>query len=190
MFGKLTRTKTSKKLPRINVLIILLIINLISISFQDFKSRSVYWFWFPVLICLFVIKNYFENGQAQINQKENILINLAFLFVQLLLVSLYFAIKHRQWVNITRDLLGWGDVLLLISIAFYLSPLNYIVFYVLSLILICSSWVIITLLFKKINKQIPLAGLQSVILIVFLVADWLLPSIDLTNDNWLLHYLL
>lgn len=162
---------------------------LLAIFIQDLKSRTVYWFWFPLLVCLFVIEGRFVHHQSVNMQWQSASTDLLFIGVQLLLVTLYFSIKHKQWVNISRELLGWGDILFLVSMAFYLSILNYLLFYISSLLIICAFVLIKRVFSVKNNQQIPLAGLQALILIVFLVVQLLDKTIDLTSDNWLLHYL-
>lgn len=116
-------------------------------------------------------------------------LNIGFTGLLLLLVSVYFSVKHRQIINITKGLLGWGDVLFLLSIAFYLSFLNFIVFYVASLLMVLLLWVIRFILFRKKQEQIPLAGLQAILFVVCLLLDWCCPRMDLTSDYWLIHYL-
>ena len=162
---------------------------LILIFVQDVRNRSVYWFLFPVLVVLFVIVHslqhhlFAENWQA-------VLVNIGFLVVQYLIVSVYFSIKSKQWVNITDNLLGWGDILFLLCITVYLSALNFLLFYVTSLIISLLIWLIWQLISKKKNKQIPLAGLQALIFTVFLAVDWWFRSFDLTNDTWLLSLIM
>jgi len=162
---------------------ILIILVLSAIFFQDLKSRSVYWFWFPVLVCLFFIDGH------PVHEWRSTSVSLLFIGVQLLLVTLYFSVKQQQWVDISKELLGWGDILFLVSTAFYLSVLNYLLFYISSLIIICAFVLVKRIFSGKNNQQIPLAGLQALILIVFLVVQLSDKNIDLTSDNWLLHYL-
>ncbi|WP_448698206.1 hypothetical protein ACFGVR_15415 [Mucilaginibacter sp. AW1-3] len=163
-----------------------LIFILFAIFLQDIKSRSVYWFWFPLLSVLFVLSNYFLKHLTWTELSGNIALNLLFIGLQLFLVTVYFSVKHSRWVNISKDLLGLGDMLFLIAIAFYLSILNYIVFYISSLVIIVLCWSVIRLLSKKNQQQIPLAGLQAILFMVFLIAQRWSDQIDLTSDNWLL----
>ena len=92
-----------------------------------------------------------------------------------------------MWVNIMANLLGWGDVLFLISIAFYLSTLNFLLFYMVSLVGSLLIWVIWQTIYITKNKHIPLAGLQALIFTVFLAGDWGLKYFSLVNDAWLLR---
>ncbi len=164
---------------------LLILFTLVLMFIQDIKNRSVYWFLFLVLIILFILLNILQHHLFT-ESWQPVLINISFLLLQFLLVSLYFSIKNRRWVIITANLLGWGDILFLISIAFYLSVLNFLFFYVVSLSLVLMIWLLWQLVSKEKNKQIPLAGLQALIFTVFLASDWWCKSIDLTNDAWLL----
>lgn len=168
---------------------LLTILILFAIFIQDIKSRSVYWFWFPLLITLFLGSDHFMKRISFTELWQNAVINLLFVGLQLFLVSAYFAVRNRKWVNITKELLGLGDVLFLVSITFYLSVLNYMFFYLTSLLLIIIFWTAVRIVSKKNNRQIPLAGLQAFILIVFLITQHLSKKIELTSDTWLLHYI-
>ena len=164
-----------------STLIILLLIFL-----QDWKGRAVYWFLFPLLVILLI----YIRSRPTIFLPEferSVLINMSFIGVQLVILTLYFSIKNKRWTNITAGLLGLGDILFLLSIAFYLSTLNFLFFYIISLIAVLLIWLIWQRLSAKKNKYIPLAGLQSLVSILFLLGDWWLQYFDLTNDTWLLN---
>jgi hypothetical protein len=118
---------------------------------------------------------------------QPVLINLGFIAVQLILVSIYFSVKHKKLVNITDQMLGLGDVLFLSCVVLYLSVLNFLFFYVLSLIVVLLAWLLWQTIATPKNKQIPLAGFQSLIFILFLMFDWWVRPFGLTNDNWLLN---
>jgi hypothetical protein len=115
------------------------------------------------------------------------LINLGFLALQILLLSVYFSVKNKRLINIFDGLLGLGDILFLLSITVYLSVLNFLFFYIISLILILLTWLIGQIISDKKSKEIPLAGMQAFILIVFLTCDWWLKIVNLTDDTWLLN---
>ena len=155
------------------------------ILYQDLKSRSIYWILFPALVVLFESIHYLEKTTfTEIFQP--VVYNLSFLSFQFLFVTIYFTVKNKRFTNITIELLGWGDVLFLICTAFYPSVLNYVFYYMASLISILVSWTVWLLIVKEKEKRIPLAGLQSLIFALFLVMDWFVKIFDLTNDCWLL----
>ena len=115
-----------------------------------------------------------------------ILFNTGFIVTIVLLVTFYLSWRHKRWVNINEGFLGWGDVLFLGGIACYLSVLNFLFFYLVSLICVLFLW----LLFRRLthSKYIPLAGFQSLIFIVFLTTDWWYFHLPITDDYWLLRF--
>jgi hypothetical protein len=153
---------------------------------QDIRFRAVSWFFFPALAILYVSRGL----AAGIYVKELLLnsaLNLGFLLLVFALVWLYISLRHRRLIRLPDRLIGWGDILFLLCICFYFTLLNFILFYITSLFLVIIFWLVWTRYKPQAAKRhIPLAGLQALILSIFLMVDWLSRSIDLTNDNWLL----
>lgn len=162
------------------------ITGLLLIFFQDVKERSVYWVAFPCLTVLFFSLRLLQL-HAVMEIFRTTVFNLLFIAIQILMISLYFSIKNRAWINITDNHLGWGDVLFLLSIACYLSILNFIVFYILSLTSVLVIWLMWRAIIKTKNGQIPLAGLQALIFVSCLAISWWLIPVNLTTDDWLLN---
>lgn len=108
-----------------------------------------------------------------------------FFGTQLLLVWAYLSIKNKQLVNMTANYLGLGDILFLMAITFYLSPVNYILFYVGSLIVVLIYTLITRFFNKNTNQEIPLAGLQALMLGCLLVFSMLYPGLKLYSDSWI-----
>lgn len=161
---------------------------LLVIFAQDIKHRAVYWFLFPVLMLLFLILQFLQ-GNMPLGMWQPALVNVTFLLIQLAVVSAYFSIKNKKWINITDGFLGWGDVLFLCSLCVYLSVLNFLFFFVTSLVLVIVIWLIWQVTAKRADKHVPLAGLQALIFAVFSAACWWGWDLNLTNDNWLLQML-
>lgn len=160
---------------------------LLLISFQDLRSRSVYWFWFPILLGLFLSADILEEHRSFSAIGQTSVVNCIFLVLQFLLLSLYFSVKNRRWVNIMTDLLGWGDVLLLLCIAFYLPVLNFLFFYIASLVVVLVIWFFWQVVSKGENKHIPLAGLQAMMFGLFLLACRFLLHGNVADDTWVLN---
>jgi hypothetical protein len=53
--------------------------------------------------------------------------------------------------------------------------------------LILLIWLVGQSISAKKSKEIPLAGMQALILIVFLTCDWWLKMFNLAEDTWLLN---
>jgi hypothetical protein len=118
---------------------------------------------------------------------KSVLINLAFIVIQLVVLTAYFSLKSGRWVNITARLLGLGDILFLGCMALYLPVLNFLFFYLASLVAVLLFWGIWQRVSVTKNKYIPLAGLQSFMVLVLLAGDWWCCSFNLTDDTWLLN---
>jgi len=162
---------------------------LLAIFVQDIRSRSVYWILFPLLLVLFIVSDLVRH-ELIVGLWLPTSLNLGFLALQLIIITCYFSLKEKRWVNVSINLLGWGDILLLVSISFYLSFANFLFFHVVSFVLTLTSWLIWQLFADKKSERIPLAGIQSLILAVFLSGDWWLYHVDATNDAWLLNLLI
>jgi len=156
------------------------------IFLQDIKSRSVYWVLFPVLTALLMLLHYFESG-GQVLSWQPAIFNLAFFIGQLLLVTVYFSLKNKKLTNITSELLGIGDVFFILSVAFYLSIFNFLFFYIVSLILVLIAWLVWQAVSANKSKHIPLAGMQAIVFILFLICGWFFKALSLTNDTWILN---
>jgi hypothetical protein len=118
---------------------------------------------------------------------QNSLLNFAFIALQLLGIVLYFSIKQGRWVNITSSYLGWGDILFFLSITTLFPFVNYIAFYLLSLVVTLLLYPLLYVLSKnKMGIQIPLAGIQAGVLWLVLIYS-LFDHRFLWNDYWVFN---
>lgn len=159
---------------------------LLTVCLQDMRFRAVSWLLFPALAILYVV----HGLVAGVRLKEivfNSALNLGFLAVVFLLVWLYISLRRRGWTYLPDKLIGWGDILFLLGLCFYFTLLNFIVFYIISLLIVIIFWLLWTSYRPDAaRRHVPLAGLQAIILSLCLAADWLVKGFDLTSDNWLL----
>lgn len=163
---------------------VVMLLSLAFICYQDLVYRAVYWLCFPVLAGVMFMLKYKLSGLQE--ALTNAAYGLAFLLVQLLVLWSYFSIKNKKVINLTNDYLGWGDVLFLAALPFYLSPVNYILFYVASLIaVLLYTFVVASLKDKASNPHIPLAGLQAALLVLAMLVDFVSPKFMLYDDSWL-----
>ena len=156
--------------------------------YEDQKHRAVSWILFPFLALLFIANSITAVGLT--DTLYNTLYNFIFLFIQLLLISVYFSIKENKLVIITKDYLGLGDVLFLICIAFFFSPLNFMAFYFGSLFIILVGVLLYTMLKKQFKPQLPLAGLQAIILIGLIITNSIGKLFKFQEDTQLVSFLL
>lgn len=167
---------------------ILILLVLLAIFLEDIWSREVHLVLFPLLaVGLLIAGLKHEGGLLELWQSARV--NLLFLVLVLLLLTGWFSLKEKRLVNVTAQLLGWGDIWFLACTALYFSILNYLFFYIASLLAIMIFWSAWRLLSKKDNGQIPLAGLQALLLAAYLCCDWWLLHFNAVSDNWLLHFI-
>jgi hypothetical protein len=168
-----------------------ILVILMTVFIQDLRFRAVYWFLFPVLLLSFVVLNMSAGGQGLQLIAKTSLINIGFLSVQLIGLNIYFSFKMGGWRNVAGGLLGWGDILLLYTVAFALPVISFIFFYVASLIFALVCWAVYNMFCsdEKKSKNIPLAGLQAFFLAVVLSINWWLLPMNILNDDWLIYYI-
>jgi hypothetical protein len=161
---------------------------LIVIFWEDMRYRAVHWFLFP-LLAVMLTSTYLTSHAGLNTLLINAVADISFLVLQFILITLYFSIRQKSMVNVFNSLIGWGDLLLLLTLCFYCSLLNFIGFYLLSLLLILAGWLGYRLVFSRDNKQIPLAGLQALLFAGIMAFSWFGSGVNLTQDDWLLNFL-
>jgi Flp pilus assembly protein protease CpaA len=153
---------------------------LIAVAVQDFRHRLISWYLVPVLFLLFA-----WNSLCSLSLSEAafyFVINLSFIIIQVLALTLYFSIKERRPVNIIDSRLGIGDILLFVALCAAFSPVNFIVFYLLSLVLTIAGYTVSIFLLKGRSGSIPLAGAVALVLLLCLSYHFFAP-IDFYNDT-------
>ena len=165
--------------------IYIIIISLLGIVFiQDMLYRGVTWYLFPVLTAG-LLSLRFLSGESMAEIGLSSLVNFAVIFLILLVLTLYLWLRKGRILNLTKDHLGIGDILFFGVLACYLSVLNFMFFFNVSLL--CA--LLLYLLLKGITqrKSIPLAGFQALVFIVFLAGDHWYFHCGITDDAWLLR---
>lgn len=157
---------------------------LLTMAWQDFRSRLVSTLLFPLLAALLLFEK--RLGYSTGFELAAILMNVGFLVFQLLVLTVWFSIKNRKLVWVGKALLGWGDILFLLVCCFYFSVLNYVFFYLSSLFFALFCWVLYRYSVKSGVAHVPLAGLQSIALAAFLTYSWFLHGPVFTSDDWTL----
>lgn len=160
-----------------------ILILLLVIIYQDMKYRSILWIVFPILTFIFF---YFNNILIPAKEIfENVLLNISFLAIQLISLTLYFSLKNKTFIWVPDNYLGWGDIVFLISIAFLFSPVNYILFFIISLSFAVPVYLIIKKYQSKdVSASVPLAGIQSGFLIIIFIINSSLKEFSLQSDSW------
>lgn len=109
------------------------------------------------------------------------LVNSLFLLLQGSVVMLYLLLRYRTLK--IGNYLGAGDVLFWLACLWCFSPLNFLIFFIVSLL----GALLLHLLLRRMMSgyeqvAIPLAGYQGLFLILALVLDALVPTWATYND--------
>jgi hypothetical protein len=162
---------------------------LLTVLVQDLSSRSVSWPVFPLItLCGFGSQLLLDYPLMEVLRFS--IVNLLFLGLQFLIIWLYFVMTRGRGIVVLDNLIGWGDILFITSVACTLPVIPFITFYVLSLLLVLTGWLLYHYFTKLSDKHIPLAGLQALLLAMFLAGDWLFGRYDIYDDqllNFLIH---
>jgi hypothetical protein len=156
------------------------------IFLQDLKERMVTWFLFPLLAISGIALSIIGESSLQLFLWNSVF-NLSFIAIQLVLLELSFRLKKKVSVLVAGTYIGLGDILLIAACCFYFSPVNFILFYCLSLVFALLSHVVMHLIRPSANTNVPLAGLQAVFLVLFLSCCKIFDH-NATSDDWFLYY--
>jgi hypothetical protein len=135
----------------------LLLLGFCVVIYQDFSQRLISLWTIPFIF--FVALYIATKNEAW--EVSFLIFNLGFLFIQLAGVSLYFSVKHRRFINISKDYLGLGDILFFVAISPLFAPFQFCIFFIGSLIFILGAAFAYQFITKKELKTIPLAGAMS-----------------------------
>ena len=159
---------------------ILLILAVMSI--QDFKYRAISWYAFPLLAIFLLIAN------PAFSLKESV-VNIGFIAINYALATALISIKHRRMTNLMKAHIGPGDLLMLLCLAVYFPALLFFLFYLSSLIVIAIGTGIYMVWYKPKDYTVPLAGLQSAMLLALILTAWI-TGLQISNTSWIENYLL
>lgn len=145
------------------MLSVFIVFVLIIISLEDFKYRTVRLLLFPLLLVLLI------TSMKEISL-SNVLLNIAYLLFLTGIGATYLFIKYKTWVLLTNSI-GVGDVLFLLVLSCWFSPVDYILFNSISFTVALVLHFILNRVSAsyRVYNSIPLAGVQSIcFLIVFI----------------------
>ncbi|QEM09152.1 hypothetical protein [Mucilaginibacter rubeus] len=152
---------------------------------QDFKERAVYWFLPPVLAAALIGLKPFRN----MDDCWPVIFNLNFIALLLLLSTAVCSLWKRRFINILK-FWGSGDILFFTAISFYLSALNFILFFVTGSIALLFCWSLWRRVSGKIARYIPMGGFHAILLLALLSCDWFYLHFNVTEDLWLWHMII
>jgi len=154
---------------------VLICIALLFVIIQDFKFRAVHWIIFPVLWALMVADSLLRL--RIIDYIFGSAVNLLIIVVQGgILYAYYFA--NGKDLRYIRSILGVGDVLFIVIMAFAFTWTSFMFYYIVGLLFALLLWLIIIWLSKKQKRLIPLAGLLAIYMMIIMIIDIVLPDFD------------
>jgi hypothetical protein len=162
-----------------NVITLLFCVILSLITYHDFKYRELPLYILVIAFFLGILTSISQNGLN---------LTLYFAYVNIILISfqlgltiLFFSALEKKFVNIFKSHLGIGDVIFFLVVIFCFSPVNFIIFIILSglatllLYIPCKTMVLI-----------PLAGSLSMFLCVILLFKVAFGIVQPYNDLFLM----
>ena len=160
---------------------ILLFVFLSIIAYQDIKSREVSWFLFPLVLIMIAAKGLFYEEAWQL--AGFFVINFLFLIIQLGVLFIFYAFRHKKFENIINRKIGFGDLLFLIVLSAGFAPMFFEIFLTASFIVILLAYVIWRSFSKPgANKTIPLAGGLASLYMIVLISGYFIPAINIYNN--------
>lgn len=153
------------------ILKFLLIITLLSITYQDLKEREVSFFLFILVGLLLGYFHYAESVWEVF--LISIAINVIVVLLILLILSIYSKLKLKKNLNQT---FGIGDALFFSALAIGFPTATFLVLFSFSLFF---SFIIFLMLKRKLKQHtVPLAGFQALFLSIVFLVNW---AFEFTN---------
>ncbi|MFI5219073.1 MAG: prepilin peptidase [Bacteroidia bacterium] len=150
------------------------------IIYQDFKYRQIAWVLLAALFVLFFVKSSFNKNPAEVF--INILFSMAFIAIQLMLLTFYFSLRQKKIFNIVNTYLGLGDILFLIVLTALFAPVNYILFFITGMFITLAGYGIYIFIKKDMNYKIPLAGCLGMQLVICFILQYPM-ALNFNNDD-------
>ena len=159
---------------------ILLFIVLGIIVFQDMKFRAISWILIPALFIILIAKEFaFAHANDLI---FNTLFNFSFVIIQFVLLTIYMSLKNRRLTNIINSYLGIGDLLFFLAITVAFSPLNFLLFFVISMTITLLFFIAYKIIKKNASPELPLAGGMAAVMLVLNVIAIVEPQLNYSNE--------
>ena len=142
------------------IALLALIIVFLAIAYQDLSKREVS---LALFLCTLVLSIFIGLGSLRVRVlAEFMIFNVAFLLFNLLVLAVYLYMRFKAGpLQMFNRYLGVGDVFFWLAITPLLSPLNFVWFYLLSLLLSAIAFALLRRWIPG-DRTVPLAGLQSI----------------------------
>jgi hypothetical protein len=148
------------------------------VIYQDFRYRAVVWIIFPALfISIYSFMAVSQNYQYAL---QCFVINSLFVFFQFALIYLFYRVKGIKFKNVTRDYIGWGDILFILVVTPAFPIQIFIIYLVSGYFLTLIVFLTLRYLIPKytsIHQLIPLAGTMAIWFLALKTIEYLFPLI-------------
>lgn len=140
---------------------------LLWVAYEDFRSREITVWPIPVIFLLGILKIVLHHSEGI--QLRDTGLNLLFLILQFLLLTIYCSVKSGKVINpVSADWIGMGDVLILLALSSHFAFWDFLLFNIIGLSGMLLVYLGIVFLLKKPGFQrIPLAGGLCLLLFFF-----------------------
>ena len=152
----------------------LVLLILLFIAWEDYKFRAVHWWLFLLLFLGLGIGSLLKFGLNISLERTGG--NTLFVVSQLGCLTAYFSLKNKQFVNVLAGYFGSGDLCFLIAISIYFSLFSYILFYIVSLLMVILITLILKVFKLERSEKIPLAGYQAAFLFASMLFEFAWPG--------------
>ena len=163
------------------------LIILVFILYQDLRFQAVSWIFFLLGFIFTIILSVKENFFSDL--LFNISISTLFILFQLCIIYLFSWFKYKKRVNIFKSVFGLGDLLFLVMVMPLFSSLNFVVFFIASVVFSLLVYIVISWLKIYKKQRIPLAGLQSLFLLIVITLQ-IFNKFSFYNDNVILDFII
>lgn len=170
------------------LLSIITVLVLVMMVWFDFKYRLI-----PLWLFIVLAMVCFGGAWQSIPMSELLLsfsVNTIVIVVLLLGGWVWLGLIRESWAGILDIYMGKGDLLFMLIVGLYFSPVFFIAFNVFSVSLLLVIYGMYILVSGNRNYPIPLAGAQAFFLSVFEVGKHFMPVGLQYRDQYLIHYLL
>lgn len=130
---------------------------------EDFRFRSIHWLNIAALVAADILGIIFHAFNFCL---QDFIINLTFLAIQYIALTLYFSIKQGRLINVTRAHIGSGDIMYLLVLSPVFSPTAYVIFTLGSLIIAILGVLMYQWRSGRAVHEIPLASFMAIWLLV------------------------
>ncbi len=156
---------------------------LVAIIVQDYTHFAISWGWLPIIAGIGIYM-----GLQVLSPRlllADYLFSIFFIGMQFFVMTLWYSLKSKKWVNVSKEMIGWGDILFFLVIVFSFSFSHYLLFFVFSLLLVALVYGIKQKINPQTEKRIPLAGALAGLFLV-VKAGYYLGWIPNIYSNYLL----